>query len=59
MSEPVQIQPNLPQIKDFNLLRFLSDEDITEFLSFAEIVAFQKGEKSSTSVISANTTTEL
>lgn len=45
MSEPVQIQPYLSRIKDINLLRFLSDDEITEFLSFAEMVAFQKGEK--------------
>ncbi len=59
MNEPVQMQPYLSRIKDINLLRFLSDEEIAGFLAVAEVVAFQKREKSSTQVMSAHASTEL
>ena len=45
MSEPTEIQPYLAQIRNLNLLRYLADEEIDEFISFAEVVAYQKGEK--------------
>ena len=45
MSESVNHQPYLDQMKQLDLMRFLTDEEISEFLSFAEVIAYPKGEK--------------
>ena len=45
MSEAVGRQPYLSEIRDIQLMRFLSEEEISEFLAFTEVVAYRKGEK--------------
>ena len=45
MSAPVDRQPYLSQITKMNLFCFLTDEEIGQFLSFAEVVAYEKEEK--------------
>jgi CRP-like cAMP-binding protein len=45
MNEIVDRQPYLHQMKQLDLMRFLTDDEINEFLTYAEGIAYPKGDK--------------